>query len=131
MTRRHDEHGSITAFVVVVMVGLVACLALVVDGGRLVAARTRAADLAENAARAGAQEATGLRGDGEWSLDADRAQAAATTFLSQRGVSGTVLVSGRRLTVTVTIEQSLPLLEAFGRGSRTVTATRTAELVDA
>lgn len=130
MTRRTDERGSITAFVVVTMVGLMACLALVVDGGRLVAARTRAADLAENAARVGAQEASGLRGGEAWVVDADRARSAAQQFLADRGASGSVVVSGRRVSVTVTIDQPLPLLGVFGDDSRMVTATRTAELAD-
>ena len=61
MQRQHEDSGSITAFVVMLMMTFVACAGLAVDGGRMVAAKVQLADQAENAARAGTQEITALR----------------------------------------------------------------------
>jgi hypothetical protein len=46
------------------------------------------------------------------------------------GVSGQVTVGLRTVSVTVTLTQQTTLLRLVGIGSRTVTATRTAELVE-
>lgn len=125
-----SERGSVSAFVVIMAVALVACAGLVVDGGRLVAGRTEAADHAENAARVGAQEAADLRGEA-WSINPAAASAAAQTYLDSHGVSGTVAVSGRTITVTVTVSKTMTLLGVVGPSNRSVTATRAAELIEA
>lgn len=56
-----DDRGSITALVVGLVMTFIACAGLAVDGGRLVTAKIRASDRAENAARLGAQAVTNLR----------------------------------------------------------------------
>jgi Flp pilus assembly protein TadG len=123
------DRGSVSAFVVIMAVALVACAGLVVDGGRLVAGRSEAADHAENAARAGAQEAADLRGDA-WNINPAAASAAAQSYLMSQGVTGDVSVNGRTITVTVTVSKTMTLLGVVGASNRSVTATRTAELID-
>jgi Flp pilus assembly protein TadG len=127
--KRDRDRGSVSAFVIVMAVALVACAGLVVDGGRLVAGRTEAADHAENAARAGAQEAADLRGE-TWQINPAAAQGAAESYLASQGVVGSVSVNGRTITVTVTVTKSMTLLGVVGASSRQVTASRTSELVD-
>ncbi len=127
--RRSDDGGSISAFVVALVVVFVAVAALVVDGGRFVAARSNAADTAENAARAGAQELRRLR-DGAFELDPARAVARAEQFLAAQGVGGTATADTRHVTVTVTTSVAPVMLGLFGVGPRSVVVTRTATPTD-
>jgi Flp pilus assembly protein TadG len=122
---QHDR-GSITAFVVMLVLTFVVCAGLAVDGGRQVGARSRAADLAENAARAGAQQLTDIR-TGTWRLDRTRARQAAAEYLAARGESGSISVSDRRVTVVVTLTINTSLLRLAGIDSRTVRASRSSE----
>jgi Flp pilus assembly protein TadG len=126
---RRDDRGSITAFVVTMTIGLLACAGLVFDGGRLLGARLEAADHAENAARAGAQEVTALR-DGAWRLDPGEARRVAAAYLARMGVDGDVAVSGDEISVTAIVERDMTLLQLVGVGARSVSATRTARSVD-
>jgi Flp pilus assembly protein TadG len=123
--RRRDDRGTVTAFAVVLATALLVCLGLVVDGGRLVDARIEAADLAGAAARAGAQELTGLRA-GQRAVDPARAEAAARSFLAAVGASGTASATPAHVTVTVEVHRGFTLLGLAGLGGRTVRATRTA-----
>jgi hypothetical protein len=126
--RRHSDRGSISAFVIVTTMLLVACAGLVVDGGRIVGAKVSAADHAENAARAGAQEIVSLR-TGAWGLDPARATGTANAYLASHGVSGTVTVVGNRITVTVHATVSTTLLALVGVSSKSVSATRSSDPV--
>lgn len=126
---RADDRGSVTAFVVTLTLALLLAAGLVFDGGRLVAGRTAAADAAENAARAGAQEITGIR-SGAFRVDPARATARAEAYLSAVGASGSVAVDGRSVTVSVTTSIEVNLLGLLGLGRRSVTVTRTVEAVD-
>lgn len=121
---RSRDTGSISAFVVVITMTVLACAGLAVDGARVVGAKVSAADEAENAARAGAQELTSLRGGGAPQLDPVRARAAAETYLAADGLSGDVTVAGDRVTVTVRTTVSTTLLRLVGISTKTVTATR-------
>jgi hypothetical protein len=59
-----------------------------------------------------------------------KARRAAEEYLSTHDVAGQVTVGLRTVTVTVTLTQQTTLLRLAGIGSRTVTATRSAELVE-
>lgn len=126
MNRTTVDGGSVTAFVVSLTMVFIACAGLAVDGGRVVGAHVRAADVAENAARFAAQEITGIR-SGDWSVDPARAARSARSFLAAEGATGTVEVSRRRVTVSVTSSVRPTILRLFGVGVRPVRATRTAE----
>lgn len=123
------EVGSVSAFVAVVAVALVMVAGMAYDGGQIVAAQATARDLAAGAARAGAQEIDldRLRSSGEAALDRDRAIGAVEAFLAEAGSSGTAVVEGASVTVTVRVLQPIRILPV---PDRTVTATDTATAVD-
>jgi len=122
------EGGSVTACVVTLVAAFVACMALAVDGGRVIAAAVVAGDHAENAARAGVQHLESLR-SGTPEVDQPAARAAALQYQSRQGVGGEVNVSERRVTVRVTVMVRLPLLAILGVPERQVSAERSAEPV--
>ena len=124
-----SDRGVVTAFVLGLAMCFMVTAGMAVDSGRLVAARVEAADHAENAARVGAQQVTLLR-LGWRLLDPVKAKRAADEYLTVHGVSGQVTVGLRTVSVTVTLTQQTTLLRLVGIGGRTVTATRTAELVE-
>jgi len=123
------DRGVVTAFVLGLAMCFMVTAGMAVDGGRIVAARVEAADHAENAARVGAQQVTLLR-LGWRLLDPFKAKRAAEEYLSQHGVTGQITVGLRTVTVTVRLTQQTTLLRLVGISSRTVTASRTAELVE-
>jgi hypothetical protein len=126
--RSTDDGGSITAFVVMMAMTFVACAGLAVDGGRLVAAKVQLADQAENTARAGTQEITGLR-TGEPKVDVDKAISTAQDFMRLHQIYGQVGATESEVTVTTTRVVPMSLLKLFGVGSRLISAQRSARPV--
>lgn len=126
-----DERGQVTPLVVGMTVALLLCAGLVVDGGRVFAARREASDVAGQAARAGAQVISldGLRGANTSALDPAGSRAAARGYLSSAGHDGVVTVEGDAVTVTVRITTPLAILGLGGLAERTVTGTETARSV--
>jgi Flp pilus assembly protein TadG len=122
MTRAED--GSITAFVVIFMIAILAVAGLVVDGGYLLAARREAANVAESAARAGAQalDLRAARTESGARLDPVAAAQRAEDYLRVAGYRGTVQVSGDRVRVRVTITRHMTLLGVVGLRDATVAA---------
>src|SRR5574341_871463 len=84
------EAGGVLPLVAVLLVGLVAIAALVGDGGNALTAKRRAINLAEQAARAGAQELApaSLRTGRPYRLDPAAASRAAERYLARAGVGG-------------------------------------------
>ncbi|MEU9254535.1 pilus assembly protein TadG-related protein [Streptomyces sp. NPDC048270] len=125
-----SDRGSMSLFVLVTIVALLAVAALVVDGGGKLRARTHAEGVAHEAARAGGQavDAGKVISGGGVSVDRNAAVAAARSYLSNAGVSGSVSVSegGGSLEVTVT-EHYQPVF--LGSGSWSVTGQGRASLV--
>src|SRR6266545_2351968 len=99
-----------TTFLTLLLAGVI------FGGGTVFAARTHGYDLAQQAARAGAQQidAATYRSSGLLRLDATR------------GATGTVTVTAARITVTATSHQPTPMLANFGVTTVTVTATASA-----
>lgn len=128
MTWWNDERGSITAFVAVVATALVMVAGMAYDGGQVIHAHNAARNDAEQAARAGAQEIdlTHLRQTNEPRLDPTAAEAAALEYLAQVGATGTAIVDGADITVTVTRTQPLRILPG---ADRIITVTETASAV--
>lgn len=116
-----------------IMVGLLVMAGLVIDGGAAIAARGRAADLAEQAARAGADALSpvSLRGPSPTTLTLDpaAAQAAATRVLSLAGATGEIQVSGLQVSVTAHVPRHAAILSAVGVTDLTGTATATATVL--
>jgi Flp pilus assembly protein TadG len=117
--RGQAEAGFVSLYVVVITVGLLAMAGLVIDGGNALAAREQAADVAQQAARAGADALSpeSLRGS-PTGLTASpaAAQAAANRVLDTAGVTGTVNVDGASVSVTVVVHKDTTILSAFGVG---------------
>ena len=123
-TRRRPDRGQVTVLVLPVLLALLGVAGLVVDGGLAIAARQRAADLAEQAARTGADQIDpdSLRGAGPVRVDAVAARAAAGRYLPGQDATGTVEVDGDTVTVAVTVTRRATLLGLVGVRHLTVTA---------
>jgi hypothetical protein len=125
-----DERGQVTAFVTILVVALLASAGLVLDGGRLLAERREMRDLANGAARAGAQAVSvdGLRGSSSAPLDPIAARAAAADYLRAAGETGRVTVDGGVVHVVVRGEVRLLLLQVVGMHDREVVGAGEARL---
>ena len=128
MSRWNDERGSITAFVAIIATALVMVSGMAYDGGQVIHAHNAARNDAEQAARAGAQkiDLDHLRQTNEPRLDATEAEAAAIDYLALVGATGTAVVDGADITVTVTRTQPLRILPG---ADRIITVTETAAAV--
>jgi Flp pilus assembly protein TadG len=123
------DRGSATGWAIGIMVIGLLLAGLVFDGGNAMATKVRALDIAQQAARAGADQIdlTVLRGSGALQLDPAAAQTAAHQFLTQAGVSGTVTATTDQVSVTVTLTEPAVLLAVIGVSTYTLTASGTAE----
>jgi hypothetical protein len=129
--RRHwwrADDGQITAFVLVFMTSILALAGLTLDGGLALATAVRANCQAEAAARAGAQaiDLNQYRATGTVRLVPAEAIANAQRQLAAEGTTGTTIVSGETVTVTVTASQPTQLLKLVGIGSISVHGTGSA-----
>jgi hypothetical protein len=122
---RRVDPGSISALVVGLVMTFIACAGLAVDGGRMVAARIRVSDQAENAARTGAQALTDIR-LGVPRIEPRRATRLASAYLASMGAKGSIRVSDIEICVTVTESRPMTLLALVGVGNKTATSTRCA-----
>lgn len=108
--RLRGEQGSATVFVVGFAVVLLAGAGLAIDGGRAINAREHAVDVAEQAARAGANalDVAQLRDAGRVEIDPVLARQAASSYLNQAGYSQGATVDPSPAGVTVRITSSVP-----------------------
>jgi hypothetical protein len=122
------DDGRVSAFVVVLTIGILALAGLTLDGGLALAAKVEANGQAEAAARAGAQaiDLGVYRTSNRLQLVPAQAVANAQSYLAAVGASGTVAVSGDTVTVTVTAAQNTQLLGMVGISSLTVHGTGSA-----
>jgi Flp pilus assembly protein TadG len=118
----------VSAFVVVLTLGILTLAGLTLDGGLALAAKVEANGQAEAAARAGAQaiDLTVYRTNNRLQLVPAQAVDNAQSYLAAVGASGTVTVSGDTVTVTVTASQNTQLLGMVGISSLTVHGTGSA-----
>ncbi len=133
MTPRRSslDEGSISLFMVVMAVALLAAVGLVVDGGLKVRALQRADEAAREAARAGSQMLdvpAAVRGDAV-AVDPAGAARAARSYLAAAGVAGSVRVSGNVVTVSTRVDFTPVFLTFAGVGPSTVTGTASARPV--
>lgn len=119
-----SDRGSITVFVAVCSIGLLAIAGLVVDGGAKVRAAQRADRIAAQAARAGGQavDVTEVLAGRPIRVDRRTALMAAAAYLHAAGVEGsTQLVDGGSgLEVTTTTTSPTIFLGLIGVPSFTV-----------
>lgn len=111
-----DDSGQVTAFVVVLVTGLLALIGLTLDGGLALAAKVNADDQAQSAARAGAQaiDLATYRASGQVVLVPAEAVADAQNYLAAIGATGTVTISGTTVTVSITAIHHTELLGLVG-----------------
>jgi len=116
--RGDGDRGSMTAYLLITTVAIFALAGLVLDGGAALAAHGRAADVAQQAARAGvdALDERSLRSATPAGLTANpaAARAAAGEVLAAAGVSGDVSVNGGSVTVTARATQPSAILGIVG-----------------
>ncbi len=132
---RPVDQGQVTAFIVIMTVGLLLVVGLVLDGGLALRTKVEAITDAQAAARAGAGQldlAT-YRATGQVRLDPARAVEAARAYLAATGTRSaadpTITVRGDRITVTVTRDQPTQLLGLAGLGALPVEGTGQARAV--
>ncbi|HLN07208.1 MAG TPA: pilus assembly protein TadG-related protein [Acidimicrobiales bacterium] len=124
------ELGAVTPFVMLLCVALVALLALVVDGGRVLNARETALSEAEQAARAGAVQlsASSLHG-GLTAVQVASAIATAERYMAASGHPGSATVAGTVVVTTVRFLLPTPLLALVGISALPVSASAAATAV--
>ena len=110
-----EERGSVTLFVVLIALALFAGAGLVIDGGAGVTAASRAADIAQNAARAGIIDGSAPGPDGGITINETKARAAALDWLAREHViDSDVTVTPDLVTVTVRMQRPTTLLRLAG-----------------
>lgn len=124
------DRGTLSLVMAVLMVGLMMMAGLVLDGGRAIAARENAADIAQQAARAGADALApnSLRAGTVSGLATDpaAAQAAVAHAVSVTGAGYTMSIAGDLVRVTVTVHRHTVILSAVGVDDVGGTASATA-----
>jgi Flp pilus assembly protein TadG len=130
---RGGDEGTLSLYMAVIAVGLLAMAGLVIDGGAAIAARGKAADLAQEAARAGADALTpdSLRATTPAALriDPTAARRAALRVLTLGGATGEVSVIGLDVTVVAHVPQRAAVLSAVGVTDLAGTARGTATVL--
>jgi Flp pilus assembly protein TadG len=126
------ERGSISLYFAITTLAALVMAGLVIDGGAALATRERAADLATQAARAGATALTptSLRGaPADLQADPTAATQAADAILRDGDATGQVTVSGDTVTVTAHLLRHTVILSAVGLTNISQTATASATAV--
>lgn len=125
--RSREDHGVLTAFVLLLLVGLFGLLGLVVDGGDVVTAHQAAEVEAEQAARAGAGslDVAALR-SGVVQIDPTGALRAAEAFSVAAGHPGNVTVEGGEVTVHISYTVPTVILGIVGVHELQVSAVASA-----
>lgn len=133
--RGERDRGSVAMYVVLFTPAVFVLAGLLVDGGLAIHARQRAADMAEQAARAGANEidADALRATGKPVLVPGRARAAACDLLDayhDKVAAARCDADGQEVRVTVQIRVEPQLLGIVpGLGAFTMRSTASAHPV--
>lgn len=125
---RRNERGAVSVWAMLVISGaFTVLLGLVVDGGRLIDARVEASRAAAQAARVGADALSpaSVR-DGHDAINLETARARANNYLDDAGFSGSVAVSGQKVTVRVVGSSTTQILGVVGIQSFPIDETRTA-----
>ncbi|WP_310726923.1 pilus assembly protein TadG-related protein [Streptomyces sp. N2A] len=123
-----DDRGQVTAFAVAVVAALWLFAGIVVDGGLALAGKARALDVAQEAARSGAQQLDigHLRHHDAIRLVRADAARAARTYVTSAGDSGSATVKGNAVTVQVTHRYHTQILQLIGLRTLTLHASGTA-----
>lgn len=123
-----NQRGSVSALTVCIVMSALTLVGLVFDAGSSINEYTRLSDVAENAARAGAQEVTGLRA-GDVQIDSRGAMTTSQTYLRSHGVTGRVDVDRDSVSVEVSGSRRFQILGIIGLASQRLHIVRTAHIV--
>jgi len=124
------EDGSTTLLMVIMFIGFLLAIGLVVDGGQKLAADREARNVAEAAARAGANAVGGTAvAGGAPTVDLQTGAARARSYIAAAGVQGSVTAAGDTLTVTVTSSRPSIILGVIFIPTLTATTTTTARVL--
>ena len=120
-----------TPLVVILAVAMILIAGVVVDGDGKTQTVQQSLTIAEGAARAGTNAATGdaINGDA-FTLDQAAAVAAAKNYIAAAGATGEVHVEADQVVVTVHLTYIPKVLGDFGFGPIPVQASASAKLVD-
>ena len=129
MMHSSTQRGSISALVVCLVISATAVVGISYDGGRVVSSYVELSDVAQNAARIGAQHVVGIR-EGEPRVSRSASVDAMEAFLRNEHVTGNFTVSSRSVTVMVSRTVPMRVLGIVRVHWRTVTVTRSAFLSD-
>ena len=127
---RNDESGQIIVLVAILMVGLVAVVGLVTDGGLVFSQRRDLQNVADAAALAGAMQIDqdAYRASGAVALDEPAARQAAEEYLgAEANLTYSVLVQPARVEVSVSRQASTGFLKVIGIDSFEISASASAE----
>jgi hypothetical protein len=134
MKRGEGDRGTVAMFTTIFAVFVLALAGLVVDGGLTIHARQRAADIAEQAARAAADDVdvAYLRRTGKAQMvnsgePCRRARLLASKYQEVQGPIGCDSSSLVSAVVDVKIKVKLQLLGAFGFADMTMSSTASAQ----
>ncbi|MEU1813497.1 pilus assembly protein TadG-related protein [Micromonospora aurantiaca (nom. illeg.)] len=129
--RAGDDSGQVTAFAVLMIVALLAVAGLVLDAGLALTQKVGALDIAQGAARAGAQELDlyQYRTRNVAVLDPARAASAARAWLASSGATGEATATTTTVTVTVRRASRTQLLQIVGVRQLDVSASASATAV--
>ena len=125
---RRRQRGSFSAFMVIMIVSLVALAGLVFDGGRIIGTYLEMSDDAQNAARIGSQSLVNIRA-GDPEIDPAQAHREMSDYLRQQGHDASVYVSKESITVEIRKHVSMRVLNLFGISGRTISVQRTVQMV--
>ncbi|AKA06860.1 hypothetical protein SAZ_33980 [Streptomyces noursei ZPM] len=122
-----DDRGQATVFIVGVVAALWLFAGIVVDGGLALAGKAQALDVAQEAARSGAQQLDVGRLRGHHGVRLVRAEAArvARAYVASAGDTGIAAVKGDAVSVQVTHHYHPQILQLVGVRTLTVHATAT------
>jgi hypothetical protein len=124
-----DERASVSGLFVCSVMGLISLAALTFDGGRIIDAYVDMSSTAAAAARVGGQEIDGIRQNFP-RIHSRNARSAMNRYLQGRGFDVVLEVSDRRIRVSLSKRVRTRWLEIFGVGGRTVSASRSVEIVE-
>jgi len=127
--RPRGERGSVTVYVVAMMVSLFTVIGLAVDGTQAAQAVSHANAIAAQAARTGGQAIDPAAAvQGQDVVDPAAAVAAAQSYLAAAGVDGQVQIVGNQVVVDVTISTQTTFLALIGINEFTLDGHATADL---
>ena len=127
-TAIHRDRGSGTALGMFLIFVVLVLAATLLESGNTMRASSHATDVAQQAARAGADKLDlgALRNNATLRIDPVAAKAAALAYLRQVGETGSVQATPTGVTVTVTLTRPRVLLPLVGIKTITVTSTASA-----